>query len=256
MQTAIIITVLIGIILFFIFRSEKIAPGPRVLIFQCDNRPHLDFVKKTRSVNETLAKRFGWEYQFNNMHVIEGYHPAVCKIFETKTLLDTYKFQYDFIVFLDSDAWIFNPVTLDKMMKTLPDNKHGIFSRDPYVRKNTFINSGSFVIRINDFTCQMYDDLNRYVKKNDCNSWPWDQKPISDYVFKNRDKFLVYVPDVMNTAQGKVLRHSWPKTFKTCFVKQEYTLLENLLEDDRAFPNKNEKGDEYWEEGKFDDPGK
>ena len=231
-------------------------PGPRVLIFQCDNRPHLDFVKKTRSVNETLAKRFGWKYQFNNMPVIEGYHPAVCKIFETKTLLDTNKFKYDFIVFLDSDAWIFNPVTLDKMIKTLPDNKHGIFSRDPYIRINTFINSGSFVIRINDFTCQMYDDLNEYVKKNDCNSWPYDQKPISDFVFKNRDKFLVYAPDVMNTPQGKVLRHSWPKTFKTCSVKQEYTLLENLLLDDCAFPNKNEKGDEYKEEGKFDGPVK
>tara|TARA_B100001758_G_C18415224_1_gene618990 strand:- start:2218 stop:2859 length:642 start_codon:yes stop_codon:yes gene_type:complete len=211
-------------------------------------------VKKTRSVNETLAKRFGWDYQFNNMNVIEGYKPAVCKIFETKTLLDTYKFQYDFIVFLDSDAWIFNPVTLDKMIKTLPDNKHGIFSRDPYLRKNTFINSGSFVIRINDFTCQMYDQIYEYVKKNDCNSWPWDQKPISDFVFKNRDKFLVYVPDVMNTPQGKVLRHSYGQlSFKTCSVKQKYTLLENLLEDDGAFPNKNEKGDEYLEEGKFDD---
>ena len=91
---------------------------PRVLVFQCDNRPNVDFVQKTRNVNETLADRFGWKYQFNNMSVMEGHHPAVCKIFETNTLLRANKSTYDFIVFLDSDAWIYNPVTLDSMIRT------------------------------------------------------------------------------------------------------------------------------------------
>jgi hypothetical protein len=54
---------------------------------------------------------------------------------------------------LDSDAWIQNGYWLNDIINNLINNyeKHGCFSRDPYIKINTFINSGSFIIKNNDF---------------------------------------------------------------------------------------------------------
>lgn len=39
------------------------------------------------------------------------------------------------------------------------EEKQGCFSRDPYVKKNTFINRGSFILKINKFTKDFYNEL-------------------------------------------------------------------------------------------------
>ena len=125
---------------------------------------------------------------------------------------------YDILVFLDSDAWVQNEHWLNQIINNLINNeqKHGCFSRDPYLKKNTFINSGSFIIKINDYTKQMYKHIihNLYSNANYHNNWPFDQYYISNYIFENKEKFVIFIPDILNTPLGKVLRHNWLKNQK------------------------------------------
>ncbi len=121
----------------------------------------------------------------------------------------------DMIIFLDSDAWIQNKYWLKNILDYLNrmNEYNGAFSRDPYSIKNTYINSGSFILKVNDFTKEMYKnliiELDDETEQN--NIWPYDQYFISDYVYKNKDKFLIFVPTVLNTPDGRVLRHNWFK---------------------------------------------
>jgi len=71
-------------------------------------------------------------------------HPATAKIFIVNDFIQ--KSTDDILVFLDSDAWIQNGFWLNEIIHNLlkDDSKNGCFSRDPYVKHNTFINSGSF----------------------------------------------------------------------------------------------------------------
>jgi hypothetical protein len=124
---------------------------------------------------------------------------------------------YDILVFLDSDAWIQNGFWLKNIIDNLNvNNKQGCFSRDPYVKKNTFINSGSFVIKVNSFTKKMYQDIIEHLNVNNKyhNIWPFDQYYISEYVFNNKEDFMIFIPNILNTPIGKILRHNWVKNKK------------------------------------------
>lgn len=156
------------------------------------------------------------------------------------------------MIFLDADAWIFNPLILKNIIDNLPLTKNGIFSRDPYLKKNTYINSGSFIIRINNYTKNMYSILEKQARKNPRFKWPRDQFYISNYVFENKDDFVIYKPDIVNTPIGKVIRHSWIKDFSTCKIENNFEELNiDLFFDDNDFPNKMEEGYEYFEEKKI-----
>ena len=140
------------------------------------------------------------------------------------------------------------------------DEKQGCFSRDPYVKINTFINSGSFIIKNNDFTKQMYNIIIKDLYDNITyhNNWPYDQHYISKYIFENKEKFTIFIPDILNTPIGKVLRHNWCKNQKmhndlnhlislknedicvdkTSFIEKDYY-------DEQIFPNIIINGYEY-----------
>jgi hypothetical protein len=139
-------------------------------------------------------------------------------------------YDYDILIFLDSDAWIQNWVSLNNVVNRLSNNnqKQGCFSRDPYLKKNTFINSGSFILKINDFTRKMYEYIMKdlYSNGNYHNRWPFDQYYISKYVFDNKDSFVIFVPDILNTPLGKILRHNWLKN------KKMYDDLDKLKNED------------------------
>ena len=92
-------------------------------------------------------------------------------------------------------------------------NKQGCFYRDPYLINNTFINSGSFIIKINEFIKKMYDSIINEVNNNSIyhNSWPYDQYYISKYIFENKNNKIIFVPHILNTPLGQVLRHNWQK---------------------------------------------
>ena len=66
-----------------------------------------------------------------------------------------------------------------------------MYSRDPYLINNTFINSGSFIIRINDYTKKMYSLLEQQAIDKPRWKKPTDQYYISNFVFEftNKKKF-------------------------------------------------------------------
>jgi len=231
----------------------------KVCVIQSDNRISLDYLLKTQKVTKMFCNYLKYDYEFieikNNEH--SHLHPATKKIHVVHDFIQSDK--YDILVFLDSDAWIQNGNWLKEIIHHLAnDDKHGCFSRDPYLKINTFINSGSFILKINDYTRNMYKQIINDLTHNTAyhNLWPYDQYYISDYVFKHKDHFIVFVPDIMNTPIGKVLRHNWLKNEK---MHDDLNLLMSLKKEDmdtasfpmevnydkKTFPNLEEKGYEY-----------
>jgi len=140
-------------------------------------------------------------------------HPATVKIYVLQEYIG--RSQDGVLVFLDADAWIQNPEYLFYIISKLVNDssKHGAFSRDPYKARNTFINSGSFILKVNEFTKKMYqtlvNDLQNDISHH--NKRPWDQYYISNFVHKNRAHFIIFSPEILNSPTGKVLRHYWWK---------------------------------------------
>ena len=235
----------------------------KVCVLQADNRPSLNYLLKTQEVNKKFCNILGYDYLFLEIdnEKYGNIHPATKKIHLVHDFLLNTK--YDILVFLDSDAWIQNSNWLNNIINNLINNdkKQGCFSRDPYVKKNTFINSGSFIIKNNDFTKHMYNILIKdlYTNNNFHNSWPYDQYYISKYIFENKDNFVIFIPDILNTPLGKVLRHNWLKNKKMyddlailycdinnnlCFDKTNF--IEKDYYDNNIFPNININGYEYF----------
>lgn len=235
----------------------------RVCVLQSDNRPSLNYLLKTQEVNKKFCDILEYDYEFLEMDdkKFTNIHPATKKIHIFNDFLQNKK--YDILVFLDSDAWIQNGYWLNDIINNLinNENKQGCFSRDPYIMKNTFINSGSFILKNNDFTKEMYKNIisDLYNNNKYHNIWPYDQYYISKYIFENREKFNIFIPDVLNTPIGIVLRHNWPKNQKmyddlknllsdinnnlnidkTCFNEKKYY-------DEKEFPNILHNGYEYF----------
>jgi hypothetical protein len=236
----------------------------KVCVVQSDNRPSLDYLLKTQQVNKRFCDILGYDYLFIELEnkKYDNLHPATCKIYIVNDFLQNS--MCDILVFLDSDAWIHNGYYLDTIINNLVENeeKQGCFSRDPYVKKNTFINSGSFIVKNNDFTKQMYNDIINDLHNNinhSPNGWPYDQYYISKYVFENKVFFVIFIPDILNTPIGKVLKHNWYKNEKmhndldelisiitnenfhidkTIFIEKDYY-------DEKDFPNTSVDGYEY-----------
>jgi hypothetical protein len=235
----------------------------KVCVLQTDNRLSLDYLLETQKVNKKFCDILGYDYLFLELDNSKygNIHPATKKIHLVNNfLLNT---TCDILVFLDSDAWIQNGYWLNDIINNLINNdeKQGCFSRDPYLKKNTFINSGSFIIKNNDFTKQMYNILIKDLyNNNSChNNWPYDQYYISKYIFENKENFTIFVPDILNTPLGKVLRHNWWKNEKMyddlsmlyrdinndlCFGKTYF--IEKHYYDEKDFPNTIENGYEYF----------
>jgi hypothetical protein len=79
---------------------------------------------------------------------------------------------------------------------------------------------------------------------------------ISNYVFDNKSHFNIFVPDVLNTPIGKVLRHNWLKNEKM-YSDMNNILQTDIIENDTLFdfnkyydfaeyPNVNKNGYEYY----------
>jgi len=205
-----------------------------IILVQADNRPELNYLLLTQQVNKKVCEFFGYKYSFitidNNKYT--NLHPATKKIYTVNDILNDFNKTYVILVFLDSDAWVQNCFWLNDIIEKLhnDETKQGCFSRDPYVKKNTFINSGSFILKVNDFTRKMYSEIINSLENETSIScykttWPYDQFYISNYVFNNKDKFYIFVPDVLNTPLGKVLRHNWPKTEQ--MYRDLYDLITN-----------------------------
>lgn len=218
----------------------------KILVYQTDNRPNLDYLRKTQNINKSYCKKLNWYYLFEELEIYGDNHPAVYKIMMTQQILENS--DKDFIIFLDSDAWIHNPIMLKKLIDSIPENKHGVFSRDPYMRINTFINSGSFILRINEYTRNMYKEIiNHYINNREYhNNWPYDQYYISDFVYNHKNDFCIFKPNITNCPFGRIIRHSWHKNFSMCHLNINHDDFDLKTEyDTEPFPNTQEVNNEY-----------
>jgi len=235
----------------------------KVCVLQTDNRPSLNYLLETQKVNKGFCNILEYDYLFleldNNKY--GNIHPATKKIHVVNDFLQNST--CDVLVFLDSDAWIQNGYWLNDIINNLINNneKQGCFSRDPYCQKNTFINSGSFIIKNNEFTKQMYNNIITDLYNNDdChNKWPFDQYYISKNIFENKEKFIIFIPHILNTPLGEVLRHNWWKNQKMyddlntlqMNINNDSSLdktffIEKSFYDEKDFPNTTENGYEYF----------
>jgi len=238
----------------------------KVAILQTDNRLSLDYLLLTQKVNKKFCDYFNYNYNFiyldNKKYNIED--PRTAKIYIVNDFL--LNSNDDVLVFLDSDAWIQNGSLLNELIKFLmnDNNKHGCFSRDPYVKPNTFINSGSFIIKNNEHNRKMYRDIIKELESDISNNvykyWE-DQYYIGNYIFNNKDKYIIFVPDILNTPFGQILRHNWCKSKKMFDDLEELLVLliknEEIFKnydqdqfknyyDTQCFPNLFEEGYEYF----------
>lgn len=203
-----------------------------VCIIQADNRePESFYLKKTMIVNKRAAERLNFDYEFIKFENEDNIHPSILKIKIINNVLKNTK--YKIIIFIDSDAWCNDLINLNNIVNYLINSKkHGCYSRDPLPcdlekepncntvhlpnatpGNNTYINSGAFILKVNDFIKKMYDNLEKELI-NDfryINLWPYDQYYISNFVYKNKNNFLIFESNVLNTPNGEVIRHNWWK---------------------------------------------
>jgi hypothetical protein len=216
-----------------------------ITILQADNRPDLNYLLLTQEVNKKVCDYFGYKYSFIKIDDSQYtyLHPATKKIYIVNDFINNSNYDRhdddnnnNIVVFLDSDAWVQDSFKLHEIIENLQNNeiKHGCFSRDPYLKKNTFVNSGSFILKINDYTRKMYSEIISSLENDENNSqyknnWPYDQFYISNYVFNHRNDFNIFVPDILNTPMGKVLRHNWHKTGR--MYHDLYDIIHNPIVD-------------------------
>jgi hypothetical protein len=201
-----------------------------VAIIQAENRPTLDYFLLSKEVNSRAAAHLGYEYRYLSIEekYTTQYHPATCKIFTLNDYFETSA--DDAVIFLDSDAWIQNPSIIRTIVNHLFDSpeKHGCFSRDTYIKDCSFVNSGSFILKVNNYTRNMISELVNYITEKlnafDYNTWPFDQYYYNYYILNNAAYFNIYKPEVLNTPNGIGLRHNWTKK------KQMYDDLHALLD--------------------------
>ena len=250
----------------------------KIHILQTDNRPPLNtYLELSINVNATMTKYlqesnqpsdeiYEYSYAFYPMpkEMYESMHPATAKILFIHTYLQIAS--HDILIFLDTDAWIQNPIFLDQLLKTLSKTpeKQGCFSRDPYLEKNTYINSGSFILKVNDYTKAMYkslvEELTNPLTNTHLHIFPFDQYYISKFVYMHRNDFMIFRPKILNTPQGIILRHNWFKNqtmvhelqdhivcpFHTKESSESYMFNFEQYYDKEDFPNTSKEGYEYF----------
>lgn len=238
---------------------------PHVVLLQAENRPltKVGYMLLSNIVNLAACEEHGWEYVYKDMREFErytelvqgaGWHPATFKIEALREFMRSLP-QGTVLIFLDSDAWIHDGFLMHRAVMELWRNREkvmGAFSRDPYMKKNTFVNSGSFMLIVNANVLMMYDEIFDTVMQQPSHKheWPFDQFYISDYVHKHRGSFIVWKDTVINTPIGSVIKHNWFKDGRMWVdLWQKVEKIESgnqiaIWKDDQPYPNTVD-GNEY-----------
>jgi hypothetical protein len=220
-------------------------------ILQTDNRPTLDYLLLSQKVNKKMCSKFSYKYSY--IPIDNDKYSFHFKQFAKLYIVNDFiqNLNDDILIFLDSDAWIQNGFYLQTILNNLINdtNKHGCYSRDTYGHNWTYINSGSFIMKINDFTKNMYKELitsfEKELKDNNNDdkilfekNTKCDQYYMSNFVFTNKDSFYIFQPSVLNTADGIILRHNWWKSNKM-YEDMNEILKKDIITDNTIFdPNK------------------
>jgi hypothetical protein len=219
-------------------------PIIKVLILQTDNRKDVDYLGLSKMINQKTVDflneinqdniQYTHHFHLMKKEQFQNIHPATGKINVMDDFLN--HSEEDIIVFLDSDAWVQNCYHLHDLILYLINHpeKQGCFSRDPYLSRNDYINSGSFILRVNDYNRNMYKEIIREFQENPTyyNSWSYDQHYISKVVHNMKNDFFIFIPFIINTPEGQILRHHW---WKTQSMFEDLYHLNNLLENKHLY---------------------
>lgn len=202
-------------------------------VVQCDTRSsdEVEWIAQTCKVNKHHAESLGWSYHFISYQIPDNsWSPQAYKLHVVNEFLTTHT-HHDLIVFLDTDAWISNPDMLVNLITDkLHHNTQGIFSRDPYPPEyNTYINTGGYIIKNNDYTRFMFSELAVKILTSRFKNTPFfDQNLISEYVLAHREDFFVCKCDILNTPDGKIITHQWHGKgclLSKCRVEERYVIF-------------------------------
>ncbi|AAC96428.1 hypothetical protein PBCV1_A060L [Paramecium bursaria Chlorella virus 1] len=207
----------------------------KVFVVQADNRPDHPMVVATRSLNSRICNIKGWTYRFIDIspHIRDDESPIMTSWRVKADVVDELD-PDTIVVYLDTDAWIQHTADLELLMQDLLDNgKDGAFSRDLYVKDHCIANCGSFFALASPY---FKDILKEFVRRADANelihgvektkAW-YDMYLFQEYILKSPERFSIYIPDILNTPQGKVIRHNWMSQFK-CSIPQEIECIHRL----------------------------
>lgn len=195
----------------------------------------------TYSINKLKVNKLGHNYKYYFFNLIRerdfpNYHPSWSKVSVISKFMKENK-NIDLIVYLDSDAWIRDHYALDKLLTyfySRPE-KQGMFSRDPKLAKNTFINAGVQIWKNNLYSFEVLKNASEFLKNLPAGRkgwWPYEQRPISDFVKENISDFLICKVNILNTPCGKIIRHCWNKSLiKELLIDESLSCL--LLEESK-----------------------
>ena len=224
--------------------TKKIKSSPqfclKTCVVQCDTRwisnfNSCQYVLDSQKINSFYANLLGFDYHFLKYKNHEILHPAARKISVIGKFLKNY--EYDCIIFIDSDAWIVNPFMLKMLLlQYFTKDIQCILSRDPILSpaysaklgglKNTYINSGVYILRVGDYAKEMFRTIaNNIIKSKFKHTWPYDQFHFSEFVLNNKKDFLVCDSSIMNTKSGKIIKHAW------CSKNKISNMIQQDLED-------------------------
>ena len=152
--------------------------------------------------------------------------------------------EINIVAFLDSDAFVRDESRFKSLVEILANSpeKHGIFSRDPLMPENTYINTGCMILKNDDFTRNFMETVWNDVHRNPRYrlEWPHEQHSASAFVKENKNAFFVCKTSVLNTPCGEIVRHTWWKELFEEIAMDEVlaTMARSLChEHDQSSPN-------------------
>lgn len=192
-----------------------------------------NFFQFTTYYNKLICLKNHWEYLLD---INESSQPAQ---YNKLKLIQNHLDSCDILIYMDTDAWISDKNQLNNLLTYfINSGRWGIFSRDPYLKNNTYINSGVIILRSNSGAMQFWNNLIEKIESRPkLLKWPFEQGIVSDEVLKKKQHFIILKPEVLNTPSGQIIRHNWFKD-DTLFKTMLYDILKNTSEKSEDIANK------------------
>ena len=192
--------------------SEALRQNPNGLFH------HFPFYAKTSIINRIRAGLVGWDYKFLQLPSPKYRGPTWIKVDCLRKLLCSDEFlKYDYVIYLDSDAWIRDEYALSKLIEELAASSyHGFIGTDPIKSYNTRINTGCIILRNNqqnkNFFQAIWNAPALHYKHARYLWGSFHEQSITDDLLKQTPGFWKLLPlNSINTPWGDVVRHCWWK---------------------------------------------
>jgi hypothetical protein len=169
-----------------------------------------DFVRLNVKLNSFIAEKNNWSYIYHTFSPSLNSTPHWQKI----DIVARYLAECEWLVFLDTDAWIRDPVLLSSFIDFLIQRDYkGAFSREPYLLGIPFVNTGSFILKSTSKTLELWMNMIKEQEKI-LNRFepPFEESLVAKRIYQNKSMFYICEPTLLNTPSGKILRHYWSKS--------------------------------------------